>query len=183
MLFILSFGYWEFYRLFCKAKSYPLGRAVSSLVVMLFLIHPNIVLQMFEDLRCVDVDGESRLHDDLEILCWCKAHTQVTFYIALPSLLVWGLGIPFFGFIALTRARKSLDIIQIREKWGFLFSGLKKESYYWEIVIMYRKMLIIFISIYVTQFGIITQALILFLILIVFTLITVKKKPFNKTTF
>jgi hypothetical protein len=175
--------YWALYKALCRTKQYPVGRAVSSLVVMLFLVHPNIVMHMFSDLRCVDIDGDQRLFDDLEIMCWGSAHTTMTFYIALPSLLVWGLGIPFFGFLALTKTRKALDIIQNREKWGFLFNGLKKESYYWEIVIVYRKMLIIFISVYVTQFGIIAQALILFLILIIFTLVTIKKKPFNKVAF
>jgi hypothetical protein len=138
-----------------RNKSYPLGRMVSSVVVMLFLVHPNIVSYTFHDFRCVDIDGESRLLDDLEVKCFDKSHSSITYYVAIPSIIVWGLGIPFFMLIFLLRAKSKIDIIDIREKWGFLFSGYKKEFYFWEILIMYRKVLIIFISIYVTSFGVI----------------------------
>ena len=46
---------------------------------------------------------------------------------------------------------------------------------------MYRKVLIIFISVYLTTFGVITQALILFLLLILFTILTVRFRPFERT--
>ena len=94
--------------------------------------------------------------------------------MALPSIIVWGLGIPFIMLIFLIKSRGRLDIIEIREKWGFLFSGYKKDFYFWEILIMYRKVLIIFISVYVTTFGVIAQALILLLLLILFALATVR---------
>jgi len=44
---------------------------------------------------------------------------------------------------------------------------------------MYRKILLIFVSVYVVSYGVITQALIIFVILISFLIITLKKKPFQ----
>lgn len=79
----------------------------------------------------------------------------MTYFVALPSILVWGIGIPFVWLISLFRSKKNIDLIDTREKWGFLFSGYKKEYYFWEIIIIYRKVLIIFISVYVTSFGVI----------------------------
>lgn len=46
-------------------------------------------------------------------------------------------------------------MIDSREKWGFLLNGYKREFYFWEIVITYRKILIIFVSVYLTTFGVI----------------------------
>ena len=74
-------------------------------------------------------------------------------------------------------------MISTREKWGFLFFGYKKDYYFWEIIIAYRKVLIIFIAVYLTTFGVIAQALILLLLLIFFTFLTIKFKPYEKFAF
>jgi hypothetical protein len=34
--------------------------------------------------------------------------------VALPSLIVWGLGIPFFAFALLTRERNKLGTLELR---------------------------------------------------------------------
>ena len=98
--------------------------------------------------------------------------------LALPSIIVWGLGIPFFAFTLLTRERETLDKLATKEKFGFLYNGYKKDFYYWEIVIMYRKIAIIFIAVFISSSGVITQALIVFLLLIIFIVINLKKAPF-----
>ena len=54
----------------------------------------------------------------------------------------------------------------VKEKLGFLFRGYRKKLYYWEIVIMYRKIALIFISVFVVNIGVIAQALVVFLLLI-----------------
>jgi hypothetical protein len=182
-ILVVSVIFWFLYMLIGRTKTFPVGRMVSSIVVMLFMVHPNIVSYTFLDFKCVDIDGDNRLLADLDVICWSSAHSSMTFFVAIPSIIVWGLGIPFFMFIFLIRSKKSLDIIDIREKWGFLFGGFKKDFYYWEILIMYRKVLIIFISVYVTAFGVIAQALILLLVLILFTLLTVRKRPYSKPVF
>lgn len=40
-----------------------------------------------------------------------------------------------------------------RKYWGFLINGIKDHFYYWEILIMYRKVLIIFVSTFAWHFG------------------------------
>ena len=44
---------------------------------------------------------------------------------------------------------------------------------------MYRKIAIIFISVFLIRFGVITQALVVFILLIIFLVVTLKKKPFQ----
>ena len=66
----------------------------------------------------------------------------------MPGIIVWGLGIPFFALMLLTKVRKNLDSLETREKFGFLYRGYRNEFYYWEIIIMYRKIALIFISVF-----------------------------------
>jgi hypothetical protein len=62
---------------------------------------------------------------------------------------------------------------------GFLYRGYSTDHFYWEIVIMYRKILLIFISVFISSYGTMAQALIVFVVVIGFLLINNKKKPFQ----
>lgn len=77
-------------------------------------------------------------------------------YVALPSLIVWGLGIPFFAFLLLRGDRDKLDSIQTKKKFGFLYRGFRKKFYFWEVVIMYRKIALITIAVVIQRFGVLT---------------------------
>ena len=54
--------------------------------------------------------------------------------MALPSIIVWGLGIPFFAFALLSRVRNKLKNINVKERFGFLYNGYKKEYYYLSLI-------------------------------------------------
>jgi hypothetical protein len=99
--------------------------------------------------------------------------------IAVPSIIIWGFGIPFFAWIILSRSKDDLDLVETREKYGFLYNGYKKNYYYWESVNMYRKITIIFISVFLKLAGVITQALVIFMVLILFLILNIKLMPFT----
>jgi hypothetical protein len=96
----------------------------------------------------------------------------------MPSIVVWGLGIPFFAFVLMFRDRHQLEKVETKEKFGFLYAGYSTQLFFWEIVIMYRKIAMIFISVFIQPYGVISQALIVFLLMIVFLILTLKKKPY-----
>ena len=127
----------------------------------------------------MDIDDEPRVMDDLEVECWTKTHVNYSLMIALPSLLIWGFGIPLFAWIVISRNKNELDFIETREKYGFLYNGYKKKYYFWESVNMYRKITIIFIAVFLKLAGVITQALVIFMVLIIFLILNVKLMPFT----
>jgi hypothetical protein len=178
LLALVSYTFWRLYAAYRKLDVVPYSRAISTLVILLFLVHPNIVEYMFNGFYCVDIDGEQRIQEDLRVECWQTEHKIFGFFLAMPAIIVWGLGIPFFAFSLLTRERESLNKLSVKEKFGFLYNGYKVEYYYWEIVIMYRKIGLIFIQVFISQNGAITQAMIVLLVLIIFIVINLKKKPF-----
>ncbi len=157
-LIIAGFSYlfWIIYKNCKKDKPNIIGKLMSTLVIGLFLVHPNIVQMMFFNFKCKDVDDDKRVQDDLQIICWSREHKFFSFTVAIPSILVWGLGIPFFALILIQRVKNQLDSVDARERFGFLYRGYRKSFYYWEIVIMYRKIGLIFISVFISAFGVIT---------------------------
>jgi len=61
-------------------------------------------------------------------------------------LFVLGLGIPLFALVILCRKSKELNLLETKAKFGFLYNGYRSpQAYFWEIVIMTRKIVIIFI--------------------------------------
>ena len=118
--------------------------------------------------------------DDLVIQCWSSTHVLYSLALAVPSLIVWGFGIPLYAWIILAKYKEDLDLIEIREKYGFLYNGYKKNFYFWESVNMYRKIWVIFISVFFLKLaGVITQALVIFLVLIIFLILNLKLRPFT----
>jgi hypothetical protein len=122
LMALISYLVWWIHSAY-KKYPVPYPRIISTLVILLFLIHPNIVEYMFNGFYCIDIDGEQRIREDLRIECWMPEHQTYGFIIALPSIIIWGLGIPFFAFSLLTRERESLHKLVTKEKFGFLYNG------------------------------------------------------------
>ena len=86
--------------------------------------------------------------------------------IALPFLVVWGLGIPAFAFFMMYSVRDKLKMNWVKERYGFLYNGYKPHAYYWEIIIMYRKIALIFIAVFLSSISTIVQAMIVIFFLL-----------------
>jgi hypothetical protein len=97
-----------------------MSKFIATLVISLFTIHPNIVQTMFNNFNCANVDGDERVFADMTVVCWDKVFTFWSYIVAMPSIVVWGLGIPFFALVLMYRDRHSLDQIATKEKFGFL---------------------------------------------------------------
>ncbi len=98
---------------------------------------------------------------------------------ALPGILVWGFGIPVVAFLFLYRSRSTLDTLTVKEKFGFLYNGYRERNYYWESVIMFRKVFMIFITVVLSSLGRIVQALAVIVLLLVYLFLTIRKKPYQ----
>lgn len=165
----------------CKIKKQMdqlFSKFIATIVLLLFLIHPSLTQSMIDMFNCQEFDGELRLLVDLQIVCFEGMHKSIVFGVALPCLIVWGLGIPVTVFILMRKEKDKLDTIAVKQRFGFLYNGYKRHNYFWEIVIMYRKILCIFIAVFLNRVGIIVQALVLLLLLVTFLQANNNRRPF-----
>ena len=49
----------------------------------------------------------------MEVICWSYLHKIISFFVALPSLILWGIGIPILALILLRRVHDRLDFIEV----------------------------------------------------------------------
>lgn len=98
---------------------------------------------------CENIDGVNRLYEDLQVICYSKNHKIIAYAVALPALLLWSLGIPTLGGWVIFKNRSKLQQSDVKDKYGFLYKGYKHpHGQYWEIIILYRKIIIIFIQVF-----------------------------------
>ena len=102
------------------------------------------------------IEGENRMVVDLSVRCFRHTHWMYSMYFGIPAIVLWILGIPFLSLAILYKHRKKLDDQRVTEMFSFLYFGYAKNRYYWEVVIMYRKVFIIVISVFLKRYGVIT---------------------------
>ena len=70
----------------------------------------------------------------------------------ITGFLFWGkhvllinivVGIPLYGYLQMRSHAAKLNTIKVKEQLGFLYNGFRDSTYFWEIYIMYRKVLFV----------------------------------------
>jgi hypothetical protein len=114
----------------------------------------------------------------LEIVCWSPVHNLFSYIVALPALIVWGLCLPALAFYLMRKRQQTVKRrIDEDDSWMFLAGGYKSEYYYWEMVLVARKVILICLCDFISNYGVLTQALLLLLVLILFLVMTARKRP------
>jgi hypothetical protein len=100
--------------------------------------------------------------------------------LALPCIIVWVLGAPTGVLYYMYRHERALQEIDNKLRFGFLYNGYRSMNFYWEFVILYRKVLIISISVFFTTISVNIQALAALLVLILSLYIQMRTQPFTQ---
>ena len=94
-------------------------------------------------------------------------------------MLIWAVGLPLFTFFTLQQNSSLLGNLAVKSKFGFLYNGFNRRSYYWEIVTLARKEVVAAISVFLIQRGTVTQSMLLLLTLLLFVLLTLRVAPYE----
>ena len=155
ILSILSYSAWYVILRRQKKLDELFTRFIASIVLLLFLVHPSITGSMIDMFNCSEFDGELRLLVDLQVVCFEGTHWYIAYLLALPCILVWGIGIPATVLAMMRKEKDRFDTVAVKQRFGFLYNGYKRHNYFWEIIIMYRKIICIFIAVFLNRIGII----------------------------
>ena len=118
IIYIFSYLFWFCYGRKLKANERG-DKSTATAIIVLFLFYPTIVSIQAKSLNCIEIEGESRLFDDLEELCYTGTHLIIVLTVALPGLLAWAAGIPIYALIKLNSNRQAqFDILEITKGQG-----------------------------------------------------------------
>jgi predicted outer membrane repeat protein len=181
ILGLFAFLYWCLHYLVKRKKEVFKKELVATLVVLFFLIHPNIVKANFAMFSCIELEpGELWLNDNNDIRCYGSEHSLYAVVLALPVLVIWGIGVPTFILYYLIRKEQvKLDSLDMKLKLGFIYSGFRRSRFYWEFVILYRKIIIICCVVLISNYSVKIQALTIMAILAYFVVLQHLIQPYN----
>jgi len=141
-----------------------------TIIVLLFVSLPPITSITFTLLNCTNAfdDGNHYLSIDVGVTCWEGEHGRVSLQAAVPTILLWIIGLPFFAFLILFRKRNQLQEPENIGTYGFLYIGLKPHTFYWEILLHFRKVALLCANIFLTRFEPLYRALLGFILMILY---------------
>jgi hypothetical protein len=159
VLIFLSLLSWSVVSLIYKDLKYIKNHFVGSIVIIVFILHTILLKMTLSPFSCQEINSEYWLTDDMSIKCWEGMHLTYTLGVALPGLILWGGAVPLTATIFVFRNRQQFDDLKIKQRYGFITTGYVDEHYYWEIVIMYRKMFVISASLFFASLSVDLQTL------------------------
>jgi hypothetical protein len=173
-----------------------IGYVITSITVVMFMIHPNITKQFFMVLSCKSVGGTadpgaSFLLGDLTEPCYSRQHVFFICVLGIPMFLFWVFGIPFFAWVILYRNKHLIQAPVIgtsatvraqkknfESQMAFLYRGYKPSRYYWFLLDMGRKVALVAISVFFPG-ALHTQLLLASLLIFVCIICHIVAQPFE----
>eukprot|EP00946_MAST-07B_sp_MAST-7B-sp1_P001220 g1220.t1 len=159
----------------------PKDKMVCCIVVLLYMLYPTMITQVFSMLACKQV-GESRyLKSDLQEMCFEGRHFWWVLLLCVPQLLLYVFAIPLIGVYFLRRNKDSLwknRVVMFR--YGLLFNGYSEKYYFWEGTMSIRKASIVALGIFGSLTGVESQTHAGLLILVAFLVFHLAASPYDR---
>lgn len=155
------------------------SKIICTLIVTFFFLYPFIIEHAFQAFSCTEIEeGEYWLNYDLSIRCWDDDHLKYALGMGLPIIIIWGVLTPTLSFILLIHHKRSMDTLKTKLKFGIIYFGFSDKRYYWEFMILFRKLVLITLSVFVGNYSRNAQALMILAALIVYLYIQLKCEPY-----
>jgi len=116
-------------------------------LVFLFLLHPTLTQQIFQIFNCAQYGNGQFLATDLSISCDDAAYQRWR-GAAIAMIMIYVVGIPATGFAIVFHYRKHLGDPSVKQRFRFLYEGYAKHAYFWEFIIIVRKVILISIVVF-----------------------------------
>lgn len=168
---------------------------ISIFLCILILCFPDIIKVILSMFACENFGDstitEYRLISDQTIRCNSESHKLWTYFFAIPFLILMGVCFPSYVIINMAWAyyKKKIENRdrEILFKYGFFYCAYKQKFFYWDLVILIRKLMLLFISLfYMTVVDVnkdLTPILLVFLILVISVLLQYHFCPFDESKF
>ncbi|KAJ6230216.1 hypothetical protein M0813_06854 [Anaeramoeba flamelloides] len=153
---------------------------INSFIAFLFIMFLMLCLKVLDFFDCTKItDSNWTLDADPDYRCFTDWWFQM-----LPFVIVFGLlyivGIPLFLIWMLWYHTRKVDEKVFEQRLGLLCNRYKKDFFYWELIVMARKIFIVLFQIYLTKYPKI-QITLCNLVLLCAIIFQAECNPYNTT--
>ena len=105
----------------------------------------QIFSSFFEILSCDGFQSDDSsysyyIHSDSSEKCYTSSYYSWVISFIIPAFGFYGILLPLMAFIYIFINRKNLYETQVLNRVGFLLNGYKKDKFYWEFLLFFRKL-------------------------------------------
>lgn len=144
-------------------------RVVLSLMVFIFVSLPAITITTMQIFACSDIiPGMPVLVADSSILCWTPEHSLMAKSLGSVIIILWIFLLPFLTLYHLIKKRHDLGTKEHLETVGFIYMGLKNNTFFWEILLHIMKVTLIVISVFMHDCAPVYKALVGFIVVFIY---------------
>lgn len=151
--------------------------ATAFVVVTLFQLHGSLVQTTMLLFQCTSLGTNSYLDGDYSELCYTPTYYMWIFSLGIPMITLVVVGIPVIGFHLLRRNKHRLGDPAVKEKYYFLYMGYKQKFFYWDIVVVLRRSILVVINVGIS--GVRLQSLMILLVLVLAGVAHMKVYPYE----
>ena len=127
------------------------AKYTATVAFFFFIAYTTLAWQVIQMFDCTDpIAGVQYLKADLRIECYDAAHLVGMIGAGMAGLF-YMIGVPMTFVFMLKRYRHLLYDPQFFSKYGFLFDGLRDSRSWWESLLMLRKLLVLAVSVLITN--------------------------------
>ena len=151
---------------------------IITCLVTYFYFWPAIITAAFNTLHCIDIGANDlRLLSDPSLSCAVGRHWILLFF-GVATLFFAGFLFPALFFLKLRRNQNSLEDARFLKTYGFVYRGYDKNYYYWEFLVLLRKMALVGTSVFLARY--LTHMCITLSVIIVLSIVLQQKfSPFK----
>ncbi|CAD8206027.1 unnamed protein product [Paramecium pentaurelia] len=150
----------------------------NSLLYLYVSNYGGLIKMYFSILSRREISNQSYIQGDVSLLFGTREHQIWMFFFVIPGIAFFCLIIPLSLYILMYVKRNDLETIKIRKNFCYLINEYENKTYFWEIIKLIKKTIMILILTYF-ETHILLKASLLGLCLLFYQLIAVKNKPFN----
>ena len=161
------------------------GNIVRRLTIcmfhVIFLFQPLAVGGILKALACHNVGGSSYLYHDNSVECWTGSYA-VWFVSLLLCFFFYAAFLPGFNLFTLFRDRDRIlaEDEEVLRDWGFEISPFESDYFYWNLVIMARKVALKAVITLSRPYGIVVQSQLAIFISVVALIFHVRCMPYRE---
>eukprot|EP00163_Fabomonas_tropica_P010645 TRINITY_DN2086_c0_g1_i1.p1 TRINITY_DN2086_c0_g1~~TRINITY_DN2086_c0_g1_i1.p1 ORF type:complete len:1586 (-),score=452.98 TRINITY_DN2086_c0_g1_i1:190-4947(-) len=126
-----------------------MNRTCNAFCLFVLLVYVPVLAKILQFFDCTtNLDGSITLDAEVQVLCWEGRHTKYL-PLACVALAGYGIGIPL-TFWMILRKKNFFDPVFLM-RFGTLYDKYDREYYYWELVNLLRKVILVAASLFFTN--------------------------------
>ncbi|KAG2432767.1 hypothetical protein HYH02_012899 [Chlamydomonas schloesseri] len=172
--------------------SYLRPRIIITTIAVIFYVYPDITNALLSMFSCPPLDPPTGRYSefmeargkywasDYDLRCYAQPHLWLVAAVGIPGVVLFAVGAPIFSWLWLSRHRGLLYTSRdFGVSYGFMYEDYNRASYFWDSVIMFRKLAVVTVIVFLQPQSANLQVLCALGVIITAMLLQITMKPYK----